>query len=464
MSIKDLIDKKLEKLYSDNSDLLTKIGDLLKPELSDIVDVFYSELMKIPQMAPVLKNAIVEKNLKQSQKKWIYDFFRPHGMGDINTLTEYQKKIGKLHANININLNYFTYGIGIMKNEIFVRIYKTDLSREDLFQVFSVVGQLFDILVSIISEAYFSNEMVHETNELSLKMKGMGQNTAVECERLRSMLLDWVRHSLMFLYQTPQIDMSTLPKLKDSSFGLWVIYKADLLSHTMDISSELKNHICQIDEAFFAAAKYSTENNQAQFFQGIQSFNDAASNASWYISTIVDQVMEMDTGMDSLTRLFNRRYLDTILRRQSEISIKQGVPYSVLMLDMDHFKMVNDTYGHDSGDAVLKQFSELLLLSVRTSDFVFRYGGEEFIIVLGSADGKEAAVVAEKIRRTCEEHAFKLPGDKELYKTCSIGISSYSGHPDYNRLVKQADTALYAAKGKGRNLVISAHDEVNSTS
>jgi len=140
MSIKELIDKKLEKLYSDNSDLLTKIGDLLKPELSDIVDLFYSELMKIPQMAPVLKNAIVEKNLKQSQKKWICDFFRPHGMGDINVLTEYQKKIGKLHANININLNYFTYGIGIMKNEIFARIYKADLSREDLFQVFSVVG------------------------------------------------------------------------------------------------------------------------------------------------------------------------------------------------------------------------------------------------------------------------------------------------------------------------------------
>ncbi|MBF0573331.1 MAG: GGDEF domain-containing protein [Desulfamplus sp.] len=455
MSIKETIDKKIEKLYSDNVELLTKIGELLEPELTNIVDLFYSELMEIPQMASILKNAIVEKNLKESQKKWIHDFFKPHNRKDVNMLTERQKKIGKLHANININLNYFTYGISIMKSEIFSRIYKAELSRDELFQVFSVVDQLFDILVSIISEAYFSNEMVHETNELSLKMKGMSQNTAIECERLRSLLLDWVRNSLTFLYQTSQIDINTIPKLKESSFGLWVIYKADLLSHTMDISSELKNHIRQIDESFLTAAKYRIENNQTEFFEKIQNLNEAVSKASWYISTIVDQVIEMDSGMDSLTRLFNRRYIDTILRRQTEISMKQGLPYSILMLDIDHFKLVNDTYGHDSGDAVLKQFSELLLLSVRTSDFIFRYGGEEFLIVLGSAEKKEALVVAEKIRRKCEEHTFKLPGNKNLYKTCSIGVASYSGHPDYNRLIKEADLALYAAKEKGRNRVIS---------
>ncbi|MBF0304004.1 MAG: hypothetical protein HQK73_13270, partial [Desulfamplus sp.] len=238
MSIKETIDKKLEKLYSENSELLKKVGEFLEPELTNIVDLFYNELIEIPQMASILKNAIVEKNLKESQKKWIHDFFKPRNKTDVNIITEYQKNIGKLHANININLNYFTYGISIMKSHIFSRIYKAKLSQEELFQIFSVVGELFDILVSIISEAYFSNEMVHETNELSLKMKGMSQNTAIECERLRSMLLDWVRNSLTFLYQTPEIDITNIPKLKDSSFGLWVIYKADLLSHTMDISSE----------------------------------------------------------------------------------------------------------------------------------------------------------------------------------------------------------------------------------
>ena len=181
--------------------------------------------------------------------------------------------------------------------------------------------------------------------------------------------------------------------------------------------------------------------------------NDAVSKTSWFITTIVDQVIELDTGMDTLTRLFNRRYLDTILRRQTEISMRQGLPYTLLMLDLDHFKEVNDTYGHESGDAILKQFAELLLMSVRSSDFIFRYGGEEFLIVLSNVERQEALNIAEKIRQKCEKHLFQLPIQKQLRKTCSIGISSYNGHPDFNRIIKQADAALYEAKERGRNQV-----------
>ena len=459
MTIKAIIHHKLEVLYDDNAELLKRIGSVLEPDLKDIVDTFYSELMQVDEIAPILNNVVVQKNLREFQILWIRDFFKPRKSGDIQLLIDRQKKIGMLHANININLNYFTYGISIMKREIYDRISRYTLSQTDFFQIFSVMGQLFDILVSIISEAYFSNEIVHETNELSLKMKGMTQNTAIEYERLRSLLLDWVRSSLTFLYQTPEIDMSNLPKLQYSSFGLWVVYKADLLSHTMDISSELKNHIRQIDDTLIIAAKCRKENNQEQFFEGIAALNDAVSRVSWYISSIVDQAIEIDTSMDTLTRLFNRRYLDTILRRQTDISMKQGLPFSILMLDIDYFKQVNDSYGHDSGDSVLKQFSELLLLSVRTSDFIFRYGGEEFLIVLGNVDKEEAITVAEKIRRKCEKHLFQLPMNKQICKTCSIGIASYSGHRDYNRIVKLADTALYEAKEKGRNQVV-VKDEV----
>ena len=94
------------------------------------------------------------------------------------------------------------------------------------------------------------------------------------------------------------------------------------------------------------------------------------------------------------------------------------------------------------------------MLNVRASDFIFRYGGEEFLAVLGNTDGKGAYIVAEKIRRKCEEHIFQLPANKQISKTCSIGAAVYDGHPDYNRIVKFADMALYEAKEKGRNQVI----------
>ena len=454
MKIKTVLQEQLCKLYEEKSDMLIKIGNFLEPDLIDIVDAFYTELIELPEIANILEHYIVKKNLKQSQRNWIHDFFQPLNAKDIQILIERQTHIGKLHANLNINLNFFTHGISIMKREIFSRFSQNFLFPKDIEQAFIVTGQLFDILVSIISEAYFSNEIIHETNELSLKMKGMTQNTAIECERLRSSLLDWMRSSLSFLYRTPEIDLNKLPRLQYSNFGLWVIYKSELLSHTLNVSSELKKYITQIDESFLYAARCRSEINQEKFFESIDRLNDDISKASWFISSIVDQAIEIDTGTDSLTRLFNRRYLDTICRRHTDISMKQGHSFSILMIDIDHFKLINDNYGHDSGDAVLKQFSELLLLSVRTSDFVFRTGGEEFLVLLGNTDEKDALIVAEKIRQKCEEYIFILPESRNIQKTCSIGVATFNGHPDYNRIIKLADLALYEAKEKGRNQAI----------
>lgn len=452
MRINEIIKERLRKIYEGNEELLKSISSILKPELTGIVDNFYDELLDIPEIRPILMNSIVQKNLKASQKKWIYDFIQP--TRDIDLIIERQKRIGTVHANINVNLNYFALGISIMKREIYSRLHDALKTSADFSRAFLVLGELFDVLVSIISESYFSNEMIHETNELSLKMKGMSQNTAVECERLRSMLLDWLRNSLTLLYHPEDLPLNALPKLKNSNFGLWVTYKGDLLSHTVNISSDLKEYIHEIDNLFLHAAKSKSENNITELNIKVTELNEIISKVSWIIAGLVDQFLEIDKGTDPLTRLFNRRYLETILRRQTEISMKQGLPYSILMIDLDHFKNVNDTYGHESGDAVLKEFSELLLASVRSSDFIFRYGGEEFLLALGNVDSKEAMLISEKIRLKCQKYIFRLQNGREINKTCSIGVASFSGHPDYNRIIKLADEALYEAKNEGRNRVV----------
>lgn len=453
MKINEIIYSRLENIYLNDPDSLVElIGDVIKPEIRNIVNIFYGELLEIPETAPILENKLVEKNLPEALAQWLNMFFLCSSKEDIHVLIERQKEIGVIHANIHVHLNYFNYGIGIIKREIYKRI-SAKFSKHARFQdMFLTIGEIFDILISIISESYFSKELVHESNELSLKLKGFTQNTAIECERLRSTLLEWARNTLTFLYQSPgDIDISNIPRLQYSNFGLWVIYKADFLSHSLNVSDDLKIHINVIDESLRRAAKFRIENDDPNFLNAVKSFNEKITKTSWFISTIVDQALEIDTGMDPLTRLFNRRYLDTILRRQTEICIRQDMPYSVLIVDIDHFKKINDQYGHDIGDSVLKQFSEILLLSVRTSDFVFRYGGEEFLLVLGNVDQDKAYKIAEKIRKKTNHNRFKLPGDRHINLSCSIGISVHDGHPDYNRLVKKADIAVYKAKQGGRN-------------
>jgi diguanylate cyclase len=455
MNIQEILHRKLEKLYdSESKIILRNMNEVLEPQFLEIVDAFYAELMEVPEISPILGHSIVHRNLKSQLHTWLRELFRSRNSLEVQELVARQKRIGAVHANIKIKLNYFTHGIGILKREIYGHLHRTLATQEDFAEAFLVLGQVFDVLVSIIAEAYLSSELIHETNVLSLRMKGITQNTAIECERLRSLLLDWLRSSLTILYQAPKIDLNALPKLQYSSFGMWVLYKSDLISPAIDASAELKRHIDVIDQAFVCAAKCRIEKDEHAFFDSMVTLNDAVSKASWFISTIVDELMELDSGMDPLTRLYNRRYLETVLRRHTDIAIKQDIYYSILLMDMDHFKRINDNYGHESGDLVLRQFSEGILLAVRASDFVFRYGGDEFLVVLGNSKKADAMAIAERIRQHCEHRQFQTAGVDPIRVTCSVGAASFDGYPDYNRFLRQADEALYEAKAAGGNQIM----------
>ena len=126
------------------------------------------------------------------------------------------------------------------------------------------------------------------------------------------------------------------------------------------------------------------------------------------------------------------------------------------MLFRSHFKRVNDEHGHDAGDRVLQQVAAQIVAQVRAGDFVFRYGGEEFLAVLAEIDEARAMVVAEKIRQRIEELEVSLSGGRSIRLTVSIGLAANDGHPDYQRLIDRADRALYVAKNAGRNRIAKA--------
>ncbi len=168
---------------------------------------------------------------------------------------------------------------------------------------------------------------------------------------------------------------------------------------------------------------------------------------------LMDTLRE-STLRDPMTGLHNRRFLeeysDTIVagtsRRKSHIAI--------LMLDLDYFKQVNDSHGHDAGDKVIKTMAKILRNAVRSSDLVIRYGGEEFMIILQDSGADHAVAVGEKIRSTVEETRMQV-GTTTLHKTISIGVAEFPGDSDTLwQVIKFADVALYQAKERGRNRVV----------
>lgn len=158
---------------------------------------------------------------------------------------------------------------------------------------------------------------------------------------------------------------------------------------------------------------------------------------------------------DPLTRLLNRRALLERLSIEVDRAHRYGSSLSLLLLDIDHFKAINDTAGHLVGDGVLRQLGDLLAYSVRTADVVARYGGEEFVVILPETSSEGGVIFAERLRDTVERHAFDVSNEEPLHLTASIGVATFPSPrvESTEDLFARADEALYRAKSGGRNQV-----------
>ena len=176
-------------------------------------------------------------------------------------------------------------------------------------------------------------------------------------------------------------------------------------------------------------------------------------------NTMLKQINQQENALsaaaraDGLTGLYNRREFDRALDEAIAVSKESGEPFSLLMIDVDHFKQFNDTHGHLAGDDALRQVADTIELSARENDRAYRYGGEEFAMILPGLRTYEATAIAERLCNTIAAHTLILPDGQKQSLTVSIGISVFSPRVSPPNIIELADRALYAAKMEGRNQV-----------
>ena len=161
-----------------------------------------------------------------------------------------------------------------------------------------------------------------------------------------------------------------------------------------------------------------------------------------------------NAALDPLTGLFNRRYFERRLREESAHARRHQRPFALVMMDLDHFKLVNDTYGHEDGDRVLRHVADLVTRGLREDDIACRYGGEELVLLLRATSGPAARVVANRLRATLAESPVEL-GGRPRHITFSAGVAAADERNGFavDEIVGRADAALYRAKRAGRNRV-----------
>lgn len=456
--------EKLHEIYLGRKDaLVTKIAHIVAPEIPAMVNIFYSELLGHPDADAFLNSELVATRLTKLMTAWIKSLFQPKTATDIDALIARQKEIGQAHARINIPLYLVVEGVRILRRELSACIMASDMDRGDLVRSLVLINEILDHVISLMNESYMSGMIANDRNVSSLRMQIPPYVLALDCERLRSYLFDWMRENVMTLFQNKSRSAVQCRTLGRSEFGLWVEHRAPFMFADSFGGDDLRNQVRKIDVLCEVASKNRREGNDEIFRHALMEMNDAVDHAAWTMSELIKQTLELESGRDSLTRVFNRRYLSTIMQHETGISMKHGHPYAVLLLDIDHFKKVNDNYGHDFGDRILLQFAEILSLNVRINDYVFRYGGEEFLILLGDMDEERAMQLAEKIREAVARAVFIGPDQKAIRITTSIGVALHDGHPDFEQIISRADTALYSAKKGGRNRCVYIHGDACKT-
>ncbi len=426
-------------------ELRTQIGRLIECHKESLVDLFYRTMLDNPEAAPFLGHELINKRLRFSLQNWLSTLFHIDSDADLSDTVLMQKQIGLVHARIHVPIHVVARGARILKREIADRLCAAGLALEDLVKGMEYVGDLIDLAMETISSAYVMGTARNVRTDEAYRLFSLSQNISVERERQRAALLEWGHQMLFAFYGQKRAAM--LP-IGTSAFGLWLHHKANVIFEGAPEIQNIHLVMIRIDEDLMLRLEQAAGEKVAVMVNEIER---NLLEIKYLLTSLFDRYLEIENARDVLTRLLNRRFLPSVLSREIAIANQRKTGFAVLLIDIDHFKEVNDSFGHEGGDLVLQQSADLILGLVRSGDFVFRYGGEEILIVLVEVGNASAFNVAETIRNRFASTPFRIDAARTAAVTVSIGVAAFDGHPDYEHLIALADGALYRAKSGGRN-------------
>lgn len=423
--------------------------EFIQQHVTVLVAEFYRQMMQEQEASYFLSDELVRSRLKNALQQWLLDSFAVPFKQDFKAIVAKQLKVGEVHARIGVPSWLIIRGIREIQRKSFAFFLQTP--QADVLAAADYMTQVLSLAAEIMCRTYEAKVEIHNDMKHTYRLFSAMQDVAVQKDRQRGCLLDW-ENELMFKAFSDESQLFH-PPLSKSEFGLWFIHKAAYAFASAEQVEFIIQRIYQVDQLNQQLLDTSNQQQKLLLIQQIRCKNRE-------IQHLVDQLFQVaeyiGTGNDSLTQLLNRRYLNTILIREIQFSRKNRSPLSLLAIDADFFKEINDRYGHAAGDLALQFMAEVLLESSKGSDYAFRVGGEEFLLLLVDSDWNRAQMIAETIRRRVEDTPIRSAEGESFKFTVSIGAVQYDGHPDYQRFLDAADAALYSAKNAGRNQVYLA--------
>ena len=422
-----------------------QLAEAADEPLDDYVDAFYADLLDDPRARQFLTHDQVRTTLKPALKRWLHAILKA-GPDDVDALIGGNRHVGQVHARIGIPVDLVARGVRLLRQRL-IRRFQGDVAVDGP-SALAVANHSIDIAMEAMSQAYAKAQERSSRTDAAYRLFTLVQNVGAERERQRALLLDW-ENRLLYAWTTHTKAYQGEP-LAVSEFGLWFMHKGVPSFGQCSETDSIQRLVGEIDAMLGDAGneEYSGLDARLQAFEQIR---ERLATIRHLLTMLFERLGELDSGADALTQLLNRRFLPAVLRREIELSRQSAQPFAALLIDLDHFKQINDTHGHEAGDRALQHVAAVLANSTRGSDYVFRLGGEEFVVVLVAVNEQQAMTIAEDLRRQIAGQPLTMSGKPPLSITASIGVAAHNGHPDYEHLMARADAAMYAAKQAGRN-------------
>lgn len=385
-------------------------------------------------------------------REWVLSLFDVE-YDDVRELVAKQGRVGEMLARIGFPAYAVARSPRKLQEWLLGRLFALGLPPATRERAALYVVNAVGISVELRTLHYFSiaTEEVHA--EDAFRLMTLTTNLAMERERQRAFLVEWERNLLKQFYQAPG---QPLPRLGRSDFGIWVGHKAYTIFETSTELGVVSDLIGAVDTVLLPELENAPYDDRGRTGAAILAIEGEIEKIKFHMGSLFESCLEIENGRDSLTRLLNRRFVDVVLSREIAMHKRDhGTGFAVLMIDIDRFKAINDTHGHVAGDEVIRKVAAIIAETVRSCDFVFRYGGEEILAVLIEIEERVALHLAEKIRRKVAEMPIHAADGTDIRVTVSIGMAPAGDRLDYRHIIDDADAALYAAKLQGRNRVVA---------
>jgi diguanylate cyclase (GGDEF)-like protein len=422
---------------------MLQVLKVIEHDLDQIFDTFYNQMLANRDFSIFFKDDEQIQSLITRQKTY---FIKSLSMNE-EQLKDMYTPLGEMHYDMKLPYVDFSAGVTIMEEGILRVISRHQAPEELLDGAF----HFFKLIRGFTAKGYLNRMLDDDSRDIDLYLENVRRSAEIDTLFATERII-WLKNLIFSIKienraAAPPLQ---LPQQVVDSVKATIHDDPALLHYINEIVSRLEINATNV---FFFIENRSYE-EVLTLYRELMSLYKLCLMITNVMTIAVSSSAISALNKDSLTGLLNRSSLDAIIDREIAIAIASDYPLSFIVMDLDHFKDVNDTYGHHAGDEVLQTVAEIAHLTIRSTDFAFRIGGEEFLFILKGASEQVTAAQAELIRQKIEKKNFVH--DKINYSvTASFGVTTFQ-RPfslSFASMLKETDRKLYTSKRNGRNQV-----------